>query len=159
MFISIDPGHNVGVATFTDTGLDVSKATITLPRFRQFILKSAVRERLKAPEGTPKLIFLMEDYKLRQDMAINQTGSDMPASRCIGAVEFACDILGPERCEIILQPPGNLRTALKWSGYPELANKPRTWHCPDDMSAYAHGVFWLIRNDYRKHPIFNATSS
>lgn len=155
MFISIDPGHNVGVATFDERGDDIHKTTMDLPRFRKMFLKNVLRERLKAPEGTSKLTFIMEDYKLRKDMAINQTGSDMPASRCIGAVEFAYDILGPDRCEIILQPSGNLRTALKWAGYPELANKPRTWHCPDDLSAYAHGVFWLIKNDYRKHPIFN----
>lgn len=155
MFISIDPGQNVGVATFTEKGGDIAKQTVTLPQFRQLFLKSVLRERLKAPEGTPKLTFIMEDYALRQDMAINQTGSDMPASRCIGAVEFAVDILGPERGEIKMVKPGNLRTALKWAGYPELANKPRTWHCPDDLSAYAHGVMWLIQNDYRKHPLFS----
>lgn len=155
MFISIDPGQNVGVATFTDSGEDLGKTIMPLERFRSFFLKGSIRGRLKEPEGTPKLTFIMEDYALRQDMAINQTGSDMPASRCIGAVEFAVDILGPERGEIKMVKPGNLRTALKWAGYPELANKPRTWHCPDDLSAYAHGVMWLIQNDYRKHPLFS----
>lgn len=154
MFISIDPGYNVGAATFDFRGDDINKAIIDLPTFRKVYLKSVCRQFLKQPLGE-KLIFIMEDYTLRQDMAINQTGSDMPASRCIGAVEMVADILGPERCEIHLQKSGNLKTALKWAGYPELANKPRTWHCPDDLSAYSHGVFWLIKNGYRKHPIFS----
>lgn len=155
MFISIDPGYHVGVATFNDEGGDISRTVMELRKFRKLFLKSICRERLKAPEGTPKLTFIMEDFNLLKNMAIQQTGSDMPASRCIGAVEMICDILGEDRSEIQLQKPGNLRTALKWAGYPELANKPRSWHCPDDLSAYAHGVFWLIKNDYRKHPIFN----
>lgn len=155
MFISIDPGENVGVATFTPEGKDISKTTLRLKEFRKLFLKSVSRDRLKAPGDAPKLVFIMEDFRLIHNLALEQTGSDMPAPRCIGAVEMIHDILGEERSEIVLQKPGNLRTALKWAGLPHLANKPRTWHCPDDLSAYAHGVFWLIQNNYRKHPIFN----
>jgi hypothetical protein len=154
MFVAVDPGENVGAATFSETGEDLGRTVVRLDSFRTNFLKTLCSQRLKEPPRSPKLIFIMEDYTLRQDMAINQTGSDMPASRCIGAVEMIASILGPERCEIHLQKPGNLKTALKWAGYPTLANKPRSWHCPDDLSAYAHGVFWLIQNNYRKHPIF-----
>lgn len=147
MFIAVDPGQHVGVATFKSDGSDISKTIMDLYKFRDF-LKLAM-------SGTTQVDFIMENYKLRQDKAIDQTGSDMPASRCIGAVEMAVTILGEDRCRVYWQKPSDLRGALKWAGYPELARKPRTWHCPDDIAAYAHGVHRLIDLKLRKHPIFD----
>lgn len=155
MFVSVDPGERVGVATFNDKGENIYRTTFSIKEFRKLYLKQILRERLGAPKTDPKLVFIVEDFSLRRDKSFEQTGSDMPASRCIGAVELAVDILGHDRGEIVFQSPGNLKTALKWAGFPDLANKPRSWHCPDDLSAYAHGVFYLIQNNYRKHPIFN----
>jgi hypothetical protein len=148
LFISVDPGENVGVATFREDGSDINKSIMRLENFRSFL-----KMVLAALPQDERMRFIMEDYSLRQDMAIAQTGSDMPASRCIGAVEMISTLLG-ERSMIFLQKPGNLRGALKWAGYPELARKPRSWHCPDDISAYAHGVHRLIDLKLRKHPIF-----
>jgi hypothetical protein len=147
MFISVDPGDNVGVATFKADGTDINKTIMRLDKFRNFLSLSVVVPDVK------KMIFIVEDYRLCQNMAIAQTGSDMPASRCIGAIEMVCEILG-DRSQIYWQNPSNLRGALKWAGYPKLANKPRSWHCPDDLSAYAHGVHRLIDLGIRKHPIF-----
>lgn len=148
MFISVDPGKNVGVATFREDGSDIKRTTMDLDKFRSFL--NMVLSGLPKDE---KLRFIMEDYNLLQNMAIAQTGSDMPASRCIGSVEMVVTLLG-ERSMIFFQKPGDLRGALKWAGFPELANKPRSWHCPDDISAYAHGVHRLINLGLRKHPIF-----
>lgn len=149
MYISVDPGKNVGVATFGEDGKDIKKATMDLDKFRSFLTLI-----LAALPQDEKLRFIMEDFRLRHDKAIDQTGSDMPASRCIGAVEMMSTLLG-ERSMIFLQKPGDLRGALKWAGFPELANKPKSWHCPDDMAAYAHGVHRLINLGIRKHPIFD----
>jgi hypothetical protein len=148
LYISVDPGSNVGVATFRDDGTDISKTVMSLPNFRIFI-SAAYKETLSSSRFN--LHFIMEDFKLRQDKALDQTGSDMPASRCIGAVEMINDLLG-DQSTITYQKPSVLGTALKWAGYSGLANSRR--HPPDDIAAYAHGIFYLIENKLRKHPVF-----
>lgn len=147
MFIAIDPGKNTGVATFDSDGKDLGKHVFHEDTFRKFMAN------LLHVEGT--VTFILEDFKLVQGKALEQTGSDMPAPRIIGAMQMIDTILG-DRSTIVLVRPGNLRTALKWAGYSELANKPYGWHCPDDLSAYAHGVMYLIQQKLRPHPIFAA---
>jgi hypothetical protein len=146
MYIAIDPGKNVGVATFKDDGTDNSRKTFREPFFLNFL-------ELLVAAKPPEVVFIMEDFKLSKEKALDQVGSDMPAPRMIGAVQMTSVILG-SRSHIELVPPGHLRTSLKWAGYPELAAKPRQWHCPDDISAYAHGVKYLIDRGIRIHPIF-----
>lgn len=149
MYIAVDPGKTVGVATFREDGTDIARKALDIDKFRT-LLKSFY---FGVKDSDEKLRFIVEDYKLRQDMALAQTGSDMPASKCIGAIEMIMTLLG-EQSMIWWQRPSDLKGALKWAGYPELARKPRTWHCPDDLSAYAHGVHRLIDLGVRKHPIF-----
>jgi hypothetical protein len=147
MFIAIDPGKNTGVATFNSDGSDLAKYVFQEDSFRLFMLG------LLHIEGS--VTFILEDFKLVKGKALEQTGSDMPAPRIIGAMQMVDTILG-KNSEIVYVQPGNLRTALKWAGYSELANKPYGWHCPDDLSAYAHGVMYLIQQKLRPHPIFAA---
>lgn len=151
MFISIDPGKNVGAAAFNDDGTDINNRVMGEKDFRVFL-----RQLINAAGAKPDMYitFVMEDYHLRHDKAMEQTGSNMPASRIIGAVEMADEIL-QNQSTIILQQPGILKTALKWAGYSNLANKPRTFHVPDNISAHAHGVYYLINKGLRKHPIFD----
>lgn len=152
MLVSIDPGYRVGIATFNDDGTDIGRHSVPLPQFRNRL--HTLYEYAKKYEEP--IHFLYEDYTLRQDKALAQTGSDMPAPRCIGAVEMIHEMLGKLSPTLDKSKPINLRTALKWAGFPELANKPRTWHCPDDIAAYSHGVMWLIQNNLRKHPLFES---
>lgn len=153
MFMSIDPGENVGFATFSATGGDLMRSVVKLQEFRRFYLQMTYDSVRKG--DLDFITFIMEDFTLRQDLAIAQTGSNMPAPRCIGAVEQIDTMLGA-KSKIVLVKAGNLRGSLKWAGFPEYANKPRTWHCPDDIAAYAHGVKYLIDQNLRKHPIFDA---
>lgn len=150
MYIAIDPGENVGVATFNDLGQDISQTEWRLNKFYSFLANTYVASR---SQKTMHFHFIVEDFKLRQDMAIAQTGSNMPAAKCIGAIEQICELLG-SRGTITLQPPSVLSTGLKWSNRPDMANRPRSWHCPDYIAAHAHGVFYLIENKIRKHPYF-----
>lgn len=151
MFISIDPGKNVGAASFHPDGTDYNKTSMDEKEFRVFL------RRLVSMAGSQpdlNIVFIMEDFKLRFDKAIDQTGSNMPASRIIGAVQMVDEIL-QRQSSIVLQQPGILHTALKWAGYSKLANKPRSYHVPDEISAYSHGVYYLINKGLRKHPIFD----
>jgi hypothetical protein len=151
MLVSIDPGLRVGIATFTDSGEDIDRRVVHLDDFKNKL--KGLYQYSKQYDEPIRLLY--EDFALRQDKAIMQTGSDMPASRCIGMVEMLHWMLG-EKGYIFKAQPSNLRTALKWAGFPELANKPRTWHCPDELAAYSHGVMWLIEQKVRKHPIFES---
>lgn len=153
MYISVDPGKTVGVATFREDGTDIARTSLNIDAFRAY-LKATYHAVKDIDEG---LTFIIEDFKLRQDKALAQTGSEMPASRAIGSVEMLASLLG-EKSTIYWQDPKNLRGALKWAGYPDLARKPRTWHCPDDLAAYAHGVHRLIDLGIRKHPIFESSN-
>lgn len=153
MFISIDPGKNNGVASFSDEGQDIKKKVMQEEEFLHFLQMLLV---IKG-DGKNHITFILEDFKLRQDKAIDQTGSDMPSSRMIGAVQFADRILG-DQSDIVYQRPGILNSALKWAGYSDLANKGRGYHVPDDIAAYSHGVYYLITQNLRKHPIFNENS-
>jgi hypothetical protein len=152
MFISIDPGIRVGVASFKEDGTDISRTTFQLDSSFKNYLKGLYQFSIKEGET---IRFIYEDFTLRKDKAIDQTGSNMPASRAIGMVEMVHWMLG-EKSYIHSVSSANLRTALKWAGFPQLAAKPRTWHCPDDISAYSHGVMWLIQNNVRQHPIFKS---
>ncbi|MGS2592258.1 hypothetical protein [Streptomyces hebeiensis] len=150
--MSVDPGQNVGVATFRKDGSDINKTIMNLNNFQNWlaILYKTVNE----SHSDRILNFIVEDYTLRKDKALDQTGSNMPASKCIGSIEQIQALL-ETRCTIFYAKPTNLKTALKWAGYHELANKPRTYHVSDDISAYAHGVHRLIDLGLRTHPIFN----
>lgn len=150
MYVGVDPGKRNGVATFSDKGEAIKRATFEEVEFLNFL------QMLLAIKDHPNkfIVFVVEDYKLRQDKALDQIGSDIPAARMVGAVQMTNQILG-DQSNIVMSPPAHLRTALKWAGFPELANKPRNWHCPDDISAYAHCVKHLIDMGLRKHPIFN----
>lgn len=153
MYLSVDPGMNVGIATFRSDGTDVDKKVLRLPAFLTFLhnLHSGLAERPNL-----KLVIVYEDFTLRYDKALNQTGSDMPASRAIGALEFLQVLLGDDKCTLEKVSPRVLNAALKWSGYANLANKGRSFHPPDDVVAYAHGVKYLIDKGVRKHPIFES---
>lgn len=152
MFISVDPGLRVGVAAFHSDGRDHSKAVFTHDEFKLYLTSL-----YKLAKADPKIEvhFLYEDYKLRKDKALEQTGSDMPAPKSIGMLEQVAYMLG-DQATIATCIPANLRTAFRWAGMPQLANKPKSWHPPDDLAAYAHGVMWLIQKDIRKHPIFGS---
>jgi hypothetical protein len=145
-YISIDPGRNNGVATFNAEGSEIKRCVYSIEYLKIFL------------EGTvtaaKPVTFIVEDFNLRQDKALEQTGSEMPAPRVIGMVEFAVTMLGRES-KMVMAKSANLRTALKWAGYPELANKPRNWHCPDELSAYAHGMMYLIQQGIVEHPIWS----
>lgn len=154
MFISIDPGYRVGVATFKDDGSDLGKQIIKLDDFKGW-LKGIYQYSKGFDEN---IRFLYEDFTLRQDKAIAQTGSDMPASRCIGMIQMLHWMLG-ENSTIAMSSPRNIITAMKWAGRPDIANKMqrnRNYHPDDDLVAYAHGVMWLIELKVRKHPIFES---
>jgi len=155
VFIAIDPGANTGVATFTNEGKDIKRTVMREAEFLNFlkmVYSSVYAQAVDKPESKIGLTFIIEDFHLRMDKALDQTGSNMPSSQIIGSVKMIDNLLD-ERSEIIMQRPDVLSTALKWAGFSKYANNRRL-HPPDDIAAYSHGVFHLINAGLRKHPIF-----
>lgn len=146
MFIAIDPGENVGMATFSDAGLDIKRKTFRLPQFRETL------SLLTATSNDQHYTFIVESFNLRLDKALDQVGDDMPAARAIGAIEMMDEILGP-KSTIVMRHPRLLYSALKVAGYAKYANK--RIHPPDDIAAYAHGVGYLIEIGLRRHPVLD----
>lgn len=154
MFISIDPGQNVGVASFKEDGTDLHSKTIDLDSFPLFLINMYQY----AVKHNEKVHLLYEDFMLRQDKAIAQTGSDMPASQCIGMLKLIhAWFNGQSTLETCSSR--DLITAFKWDSRPDIAAKlerRRGYHPPDHLAAHAHGVMWLINKNIRKHPIFES---
>lgn len=155
MFVSVDPGYRVGVATFKEDGSDLAKTIMKLDdEFRPWL--NGLYQ--YSHQFNEPIRFLYEDFTLRQDKAYEQTGSDMPASRCIGSIEMVSYMLG-DKSTLDKSSPSNIVSAMKWSGQQDVARmmeRNRKYHPADDKVAYAHGVMWLINLKIRKHPIFES---
>lgn len=150
MYLAVDPGKHVGIATFNGSGEDLSRTIMPEQRARKFFITLAQNVQDKPDR---KLTIIVEDFRLSKEKAIEQAGSDMPACRLIGALELIDDLLDSQS-KLYFQSPSLLKpTALKWAGMNQYLNYA---HVPDDVSAYSHGKFWLIKNDVVKHPIFSS---
>lgn len=155
MFVSIDPGKRVGVANFTEEGKDIAKTIFDLDTSFKAYLQGLIEYSKTKNE---KIRFLYEDFTLRQDKAIAQTGSNMPASRAIGMIELTHWMLG-DMSTLDKSSPINLKTALKWDKRLDIVRmmeRNRNYHPADDIVAHAHGVMHLINLGIRKHPIFES---
>lgn len=152
MFVAIDPGKRVGVATFKADGSDISKKIFQLDDehagFRHFM--GTIFESFKSSDS--HVTFIVESFNLRLDKALEQTGADMPAARAIGVVEMVNTLLA-SKSTLVMVPPRELYTALKWAGHNKWARAGA--HPPDDIAAYSHGVKYLIDHGLRKHPLFS----
>ena len=139
MYAAFDPGGRTGIAIFYSDGSDLTKKSLTEEHFLLYL-----QMLIKVRDNTFNT-FIVEDFRLRQDKALDLVGNNFVASRMIGAIQLTAHIL---KVPIVYQPSSILPTALKWAGIP----KPRG-HLPDELSAYAHGIHYLVKNNIRKHRI------
>ena len=140
MYVSIDPGGRTGIAIFTPDGKDHTRQALTSDNFLLY-LQSMISMK------DQKLItaFIVEDFKLQENKALDLVGHDFIAPQMIGSVRLTAKILN---VPIHYTYPRNLDTAFKWAG----VKKPKG-HPPDEIAAYVHGVYWLVDNKIRKHRI------
>lgn len=147
MYLAVDPGRNIGVATFDTEGKDILKKTLDTQTFLSFLVLLDMQ--LKSSDE--KLTIIAEDFRLRKDKALDQTGSEMPAPKVLGMLELF-KALNPSKVTLHLQDPKYLTSGLKWAG--NHSKIRRGYHVPDDYSAHAHGVYYLVSTGIRVHPIF-----
>lgn len=153
MYVAFDPGKRTGIARFNDDGSDINRGVLTEKHFLSY-LQLLMRAQtlgehtggLVVPEDRPRA-FIVEDFKLREDKAYDLVGQESHADRAIGAIELCAHAL---HVPIYFQGSFILKTALKWARI-----KPVRGHLPDELSAYAHGVHWLIVNDIRRNPVLD----
>lgn len=132
ILLSVDPGDNVGYALW-DGGTCYENAVVRRPVFMDMLARGYF-------EGVDKVV--AENFRLFRGRAQRQTGSKMPASIVLGALELWCRMHG---IWLTTQEPGILPIASKHANRPLPAG-----HCPDDLSAYLHGFEYLVTNDVLK---------
>lgn len=130
-YLSVDPGETVGWATFDEQGNGLKNGTV--------IGRPALLNLLRAVNPT---VIICEDFMLYPWKSKDQAFSQFETVKVIGWLEMWAHI---KKIVVHLQPSNVLTIALMWSGI-----KAPKGHLPDEMSAYAHGVYWLQKNNIRK---------
>lgn len=133
-YLSLDPGYATGYATFTKEGALVDWGTLRTPE--------AFMDFLAELKPKPKVI-ICEEFKLFQKRALQQSGSDMVASRMIGVMQLYA---AQNKCEVVYQPASIKKIAEMWSG----KAPPSTHKYSHGIDAFNHGIYYLIRNKIRK---------
>lgn len=133
MIIAIDPGKDNGYAIFSEDGELVDMGQLTIEELQTWLL--AYEE--------PVSTIVIEDYRLFKKRALQQSGSDMPASRVIGIVEMFAKLKG---AQLVKQQANILPQAEKISG----VSLPKDHGISHQFSAFNHGVFWLVSQGRRK---------
>lgn len=130
--LAIDPGITIGWCLFIDGEVN-SLGTIKLDSFTNW---------LESFDPKPDVI-VVEDYKLFKHKALQQSGSRMETVKVIGMIE---SYVVRNRIKIVRQPSNILTIAGLWTETPI----PKKSHLQDQVSAYLHGSYWLIRAGYKE---------
>ena len=136
MIIGIDPGaslkvESTGYATFSEEG--------DLVDFGQ-ILAEDLPGLLKTIQPT---VIVCENYRNLPWKPKAQNWSDNKASKVIGMCEMWCAINPP--CKLELQDAPAKNMGIMWSG----VKVPKDHSVSHQVMAYAHGVYYLVRNGIR----------
>jgi hypothetical protein len=127
-YIAIDPGKTTGYAVFNASGflIDMGKTTGE-DKFLDWLEEQDCK------------IVIIEQYRNRG--GFTNSFSDMPTSQHIGAISR---IARKKKWVIVLQEPSPaLVQGLRFIG---MYTKYKGKHCPDDISALAHGTYYLRKN-------------
>lgn len=127
---AIDPGQHNGLARFeAETGKLIEAIRIEY---------ADLESRLSAVERNLVVRFVVEEFISRGDVT---RGSRNEASKIIGIIDFVARQHG---IPVTKQRPSDRLIAAKWTQV-----KVPKGHMPDDMSAYLHGSFYLIKNNIK----------
>ncbi len=136
-FLAIDPGgKRTGWATFDGEG----KATgcnlvVGIDNFMDW---------LDALEPVPEVV-IVESYHIDNKM-FNHQGSDVPTLRLIGMIERYCHV---KRLKMVKSRRANLKIGLQFMG----VEYGKGEHVPDQVSALAHGTYYLVKHRIKKSVI------
>jgi hypothetical protein len=146
--IAVDPGINIGFARIDAEDKKIIYTTKSVIKWDLFCTILNEMEVFAQSRQDP-ITFVVEDFRLFSHKAKAQIGSQMDASQVIGAIKYAAS-RSKGKIELVMQQPSVLSTAAIWSGVGTKFVQNGT-HMPDDLSAYNHGYFYLIQNEYINH--------
>lgn len=130
IYVSVDPGESVGLATWDEQGKLIHKSKMPRVDFEKYLWG------LVEPGYPHKILkFIVEKYVVYGNMATAHIGQSNPTEQVIGMVDMIARRLG---VSVVKQPATILRIAAKWAGV-----KVPSGHIPDQVSAYLHGYYYL----------------
>lgn len=151
MIIAWDPGEkNIGCAMFSyneDEELAnlLFKRTVNKPDMYK-ILEMA--EKMLINQPGEKHTFVIETFRIDPNNVANRNPrarnsamyqwSEVETSQVIGALKYAAYRMN--QSHVVTQEPGILAMGRKWCDF-----KVPQGHIPDDISAYIHGVHYMIK--------------
>lgn len=130
MYVSVDPGQTVGLATWGEDGKLIHKSKMPRVDFERFLWGT-----VDPTYPNEILKFIVEKYVVYGNMTTAHIGRDNPTEQVIGMIDMIARKLG---VPVIKQPATILKITAKWAGI-----KIPGGHCPDDISAYLHGYHYL----------------
>lgn len=131
-YLSFDPGITTGWAQFNAKGELKGLGQVDILGLYAMLEALYIRQH-------PLQAVIVEDYKLFQHKAMQQSGSRLETVKVIGALEAFAHRAG---VALVLQPPTIKRIAEKWSGM-----KPPSNHSiSHQIDAYNHGYYYLVNH-------------
>lgn len=139
-YLAIDPGKTTGWAGFDERGNLIGCGKVTgHDAFLDWLEEQAFKT------------MVLENYKVGRSGGSQFTHSfgDVPTLQIIGAIKR---IAKKQSAKVIEQSPNEMYIGLRylglWSKYRAGGKK---LHVPDDQSALAHGVYYLVKHKIRQH--------
>lgn len=128
MYLAIDPGKRTGFARFGEDGELLEVPFMLTPEDKAL-------DYLESVEGVK--VIILETYRNRPGVGHN-TWSTGPTQQHIGAIKR---IARKRLWKVVEQEPKDLYMGLRHIGM--YTQYPKGKHVPDEISAYAHGEFYL----------------
>lgn len=132
MIAGFDPGLATGYSIWRDARPAEHGDVRGMAKFDDFLVDFV--EKFGKPD-----VIVVEKFTLFRWKAVQQSGSDMPASKVIGKIELWARM---HKIPIVYQPANILPIAVKWSQIPLPANHDKSHH----ISALNHVVYYLVKN-------------
>lgn len=130
IYISIDPGKSVGIATWDENGNLLGNGKMQEKDFEAFL------QGLTQKDYPNEIVaFIVEEYRIYGHKAQAHIGSKVGTAQCIGKIKMIARMINTP---VVEQPATFLKITAKWAGV-----KLPKGHVPDALSAYLHGYHYL----------------
>lgn len=129
--LAVDPGEGTGYVVLSRTGIPLTTG-ITRSREELYAVLKDIPEEIE--------LVVMEDYRLFQKKAIQQSGSKLETVRVIGAIDSWAAL---REIPVHLQPASILPIAKRWTGIVPKGAHKNGHH----VSALLHGMYYLYKNN------------
>lgn len=134
-YLALDPGLHTGWATWDKAGLFIDMGTTHS--------YDELHDKLAAFPFTIQVV-IVEDFKLFQHRAKQQSGSRMPAPRAIGQIETFARLWG---AAVVKQPASIKSNAERLT---DISTKGLSHEQTHVLDAFNHGEYYLIGQGIKK---------